>query len=80
MNTSTRSAAVILALGLGLNNVASATEESMSHQRASEARTKNQPAMEQSSHGWRHTVDTPFRYAGRARMSVMRSPMMLGEA
>jgi hypothetical protein len=78
MKTSIRSAALILALGLGLSSVATATDESMSRQRASEARNTNHVAPEGKS-GWRHTVGTPFRYAGRAGMSVVRSPMILGE-
>jgi hypothetical protein len=79
MNTSTRSAALILAVGLGLSTVATATtDESMSRQRASEARNTNQPA-EQSAYGWRHTVGAPFRYAGRAGMSLVHSPMIIGE-
>ena len=78
MNTSTRSAALILAVGLGLSTVASAiTDESMSRQSASEARNTNQPVSEQSR--WRHTLGTPFRYVGRAGTSVVRSPMIVGE-
>ena len=80
MNTSTRSAALILAVGLGLSTVASATtDESMSRQRASEARNTNQPAAGQSANGWRHTVGAPFRYAGRAGTSLVHSPMIIGE-
>jgi len=81
MKTSTRSAALILAVGMGLSTVASATtDESMSRQRASEARNTNQPVREQStSNGWSHTLGTPFRYVGRAGMTVVRSPMIVGE-
>ena len=79
MNTSTRSAALILAASLGLSTVASATDESMSRQRASEARNTNQPASKQTTTGWRHTVEAPFRFAGRAGRTVLRSPLIVGE-
>src|SRR4051812_49979396 len=65
MNTSTRSAALILAMGLGLSTVAPATtDEARSRQRASEARNTNQPIPEESSQEWRHTLGSPFRFAG----------------
>ena len=79
MNTLSRNAALLVAIGLGISSVASATEESRTHQSASEARNSNQQPVAESNTGWRHTVGTPFRYAGRAGMSVVRSPMIVGE-
>ena len=67
-------------MGLGLSTVAPATtDEARSRQRASEARNTNQPVPEESSQGWRHTLGSPFRFAGRAGRSVVRSPMIIGE-
>ena len=63
---------------LGMSAVASAAHND-THQSAREARNTTTRVNDSREDSLWHRAGTPFRYAGRTGMTVLRSPLIVGE-